>query len=247
MESIVPWMAISIGLGMIGTAVAMLTALRKRREIMSSLDPYEDLSTEEDGGEEITFSRTSLAYSLYPITGTLYCILISLLIFAFGIQTDVQHRVAMGALLAVGLSALFGNLGRSMFYREIMESIDEKREGSLENFGRYMIFLALPETALIYGLLIAILGLIFSGMLGETTPEFGMDTANSFLLGSVILGLSASGTIAMGYMFRKAPPLFQDISLFGKKMLKTVIPHFINYMGLMAAVLLMLNSGMLGD
>ncbi len=246
MESIVQWMVISIGLGMIGTAVAMLTALRKRREIMSSLDPYDALSTEKDKGQG-TFTNISLIYSIYPITGTIYCILISLLIFVFGVQTDVQHRVAVGSLLAVGLSALFGNLGRSMFYREVMEGIDEKGEGSLEYFGKYMVFLVLPEPALIYGLQIAILGLIFSGINMGTTPEFGMDTANSFLLGSVILGLSASGTIAMGYMFRITPPLFQDVSLFGKKMVKIAIPHFINILGLMVALLLMLNSGMLGD
>lgn len=243
MTSISIWMAISIGLGMAGTAVATLTALRKRGEIMSALDPYETDTTQED--TDMTFSNTSLVYSILPLTGTTYCVLVSLLILMQEDLTDVQSKVALGSLLAVGLSAFFCNVGRAMFYKEALDGLDEKKEGSLENFGKYMVFLCLPETALIYGLLIGILGLTFSGILGGVPPEFGMDAADRFLQAGVIVGLSSIATIAMGYMFNNTPKIYKDGSVFGIKMVKTIMPHIINLSGLTVAVLLMIFSGMI--
>lgn len=98
----------------------------------------------------MTFSSTSLVMSIMPLTGTTYCILISVLILLSRKLTDVQQTVAIVSLLAIALSAFFGNAGWSLFYEEAMNGINEKKEGSLENFGRYMVFLLLPETAFIY-------------------------------------------------------------------------------------------------
>jgi len=232
---------------MIGTLIAFLSAFRKRNEIISRMDPYAtDKLIDEEEEQEMSFSSQSLIMSILPTTGVTYCFLVSVLIIMAGELTDVQHKIAIGAVLAVGLSAFFGNIGRSLFYEEIFDGLDEKGEGSLGNFGRYMIFLVLPETGIILGLMFAQVGLVFSGIAGEGTATFGMDAANSYLWGSVILGLSSSATIAMGYSFDNTEPLYKDMSIYIKKLTKTILPHFVNIAGLVIAIFIMISSGMVG-
>lgn len=248
MQQLLIWSIISILLATVGSLVAFSRAFGKRKEIMSELPAYETFEEEEDEDDEFegSFSGMSFVMSTLPITGIIYTALVFMLIMIFSPETKVQETVAIGAMLAVGLSCLFGNLGRSLFYDEAMDGLNDKEEGDLRFSGRYMVFLVLPETALIYGLQVSVLGLVFSGILGGTEATFGIGSAKSYLYGAVILGLSASATLGMGHMFDKTNSLYKDEEYFGKKMMYTVMPHFINIVGLIAAIFLMVFSSMMG-
>ncbi|MFW6141251.1 MAG: hypothetical protein ACOC53_01675 [Candidatus Saliniplasma sp.] len=246
MEEIYSWIAISILLSGTGTSVAFWKAMKARKKLVDSIDPETTIELPEMGETDAKkyFSNVSLVMGTISFTAFVNTILICVLIFIFGIPNEVISRIAIGGILAVSVSSMFTNLGRSMIYDETISGL--YGEGSAENFGKHMIFLVLFEPSSMYGLLMAILGLIFSGMIEGPIVDLTMSQANLFLLGCVILGFSASSNILSGRMFNRVDgPVNQSEELFSKKIRSLVIPHLINIMGLVIAIYLMVQAGLM--
>ena len=70
---------------------------------------------------------------------------------------------AIGAGVAIGFAGLGSGLGQGMAAAGSVGAVAEDND----MFARGIIFSALPETQAIYGFLIAILLLVFSGLLGQ--------------------------------------------------------------------------------
>ena len=81
---------------------------------------------------------------------------------------------AIGAGVAIGFAGLGSGLGQGMAAAGSVGAVAEDND----MFARGIIFSALPETQAIYGFLIAILLLVFSGLLSgqatSLTPEVGI-------------------------------------------------------------------------
>ena len=73
-----------------------------------------------------------------------------------------QALAAIGAGLAVGMAGLGSGIGQGIAAAGAVGAVAEDED----MFARGLIFTALPETQAIYGFLIAILLLVFSGLLG---------------------------------------------------------------------------------
>ncbi len=248
MEEIYSWIAISILLSGTGLWIAFSKAMRVRKKLIESIpfDAKIDIM-DEDIDAKRYFSNVSLVMGIISVPAFIYTILISILILIFGIPNEVINRIAIGGLLAVGISSMFTNLGRSMIYEETILGVNEFGEGSAENFGKHMVFLVVFEVSAIYGQLMAILGLVFSGIVEGPIDDLTMSQANMFLFGCVFLGLSASSTIISGWMFNRTEgPVNKGEELFSKKIRSLVIPHWINFAGLIGAVFLMVRSGLMG-
>ena len=81
---------------------------------------------------------------------------------------------AIGAGVAIGFAGLGSGLGQGMAAAGSVGAVAEDND----MFARGIIFSALPETQAIYGFLIAILLLVFSGLLGGgegLSTEAGVD------------------------------------------------------------------------
>lgn len=248
MEEIYSWIMVSILLSGTGLWIAFSKALRVRKKLVESI-PFD--ATIEIMDEDIEakgyFSNVSLVMGSISFPPFIYTILISVLILIFGIPNEVINRIAIGGLLAIGISSMFTNIGRSMIYDETILGMNEFGEGSAENFGKHMVFLVVFEVSSIYGQLLAILGLVFSGMLGRSIVDLTMSQANIFLFGCIFLGLSASSNILSGWLFNRTEgPVNKGEDLFNKKIRSLVIPHLINIFGLFIAIYLMVQSGLIG-
>ena len=88
---------------------------------------------------------------------------------------------AIGAGVAIGFAGLGSGLGQGMAAAGSVGAVAEDND----MFARGIIFSALPETQAIYGFLIAILLLVFSGLLGTGKPL-------SIEAGIVAIGVGAS-------------------------------------------------------
>ncbi|MFW6304874.1 MAG: hypothetical protein ACOC1V_03755 [Candidatus Saliniplasma sp.] len=247
MEEIYLWMLVSIALGGAGFLIAFTKALKERKRVLDSL-PSETTESILEGKETLreALSRFTLVYTMLPGPAFTYTILVSILVYTFGVQSDVQVRVIMGSLIAIGLSSFFANLGRSFIYGEAMSGLNENEGGSRIDFGRYIVILNIFETLAIFGLLISVLGLTLSGVTGADA-SITMDAADMYFNGAVIFGLSTSCSILMGWLFNKLEgPLNEDMQLFAKKLQYLFAAHMPALIGLMIAVYLMIEGGMVG-
>ncbi len=252
MTEIYSWITVSLLLSGIGMILAFRKALRSRKKLLGSV-PYDKKIETQQGEVEAKsyYSNISIVMASLSMTSFLYTILISILILIFGIPNAVLHRIAIGSLFAVSISSFFTNAGRYLVYDEAILGMNEFGEGSSENFGKHMVFLVIFETTSIYGLLIAQLGLVLSGIMAETTQvngfELAMSDANMFLIAGIIVGVSGIANILSARSFNRVEgPVNKREDLFVEKLKALVIPHAINILGLVAAVVLMLQSGLIG-
>ena len=235
MEELYLWFGMSIGLAAFGCIWTVMTGFQERRKV---LDPMELDKTKDD---QPRFSFQSLIYILLAVPPIMHTILVAILIFMFSPLTEPQLVVAKGALLCIGLSALLENLGRSMMYKEAMEGLGKPDK---QYYVRYMIFLALPQPISIHALLLAMLGLILSGIVGDPVA-LSMETAEVYFQACLLLGISAMAAVFMGYSFRRAPSLLESLENYLPKLFRTLAPVALNIAALVLAIWLMLDSGFL--
>jgi len=203
-----------------------------------------------------------MVFSVLPETQAIYGLLIAILLMVFsgllgGGAIDAMAGssgvglglIGIGAGLAVGIAGLSG-IGQGIAAASGIGSVAEKEEV----FGRGMVFSVLPETQAIYGMLIAILLMIFSGLLGD--PVYvGEAREIQIFIGLVgvgaglsvgVAGLSGIGQgIAAG---SGIATVAEDEQMFGRGMVFSVLPETQAIYGMLIAILLMVFSGMLaGD
>ena len=111
----------------------------------------------------------AMVFSVLPETQAIYGLLVAVLILAGGGILGGDMRLGLvGGLGAVGAGLAIGIAGLSAIGQGIAAAagVSATAEDS-SMFARGMVFSVLPETQAIYGLLIAILILFFTGLTGE--------------------------------------------------------------------------------
>ncbi len=240
-------MMISIAVGGIGFFIAFSKGWRERKKMLHTLpkDTAESILEGEETLREILSSHTFI-FLMVLVPAFMYTVLGAVLINTIGVETAPQMRVAVGGFLALGLSSFFANTGRSLIFEEVMNGLNERKAGSRKDYGKYMIFLLQFETPAIFGLLLFIYGVVFSGIL-EGTADLSMASANMYFYGTLIFGLSTVSTLFMGWNFKRVKgPVNEDQDIFKKKNTRLALPQPIFLTGLTIAILLMVESGMIG-
>ncbi|WP_404808007.1 V-type ATP synthase subunit K, partial [Methanobrevibacter smithii] len=110
-----------------------------------------------------------IIFSALPETQAIYGFLIAILLLVFsgllgggeGLSTEAGV-VAIGVGAAIGFAGLGSGMGQGIAASSSVGAIVEDND----MFARGIIFSALPETQAIYGFLIAILLMVFGGILG---------------------------------------------------------------------------------
>ena len=195
----------------------------------------------------------SLVFTALPQTQAIYGLLIAILLFLFtGIIGGEPVSLSVG-LVAVGIGLSVGIAGLSAIGQGVaaaggIATYSEKEE----LFGKGVVFSVLPETQAIYGLLIGILLLLFTGMLGGDIKGYMAGTTGQAMglvaigagLAVGIAGLSAIGQgIAAG---SGIATVAEDEKIFGRAMVFSVLPETQAIYGLLVAILLIVFSNMLG-
>jgi F0F1-type ATP synthase membrane subunit c/vacuolar-type H+-ATPase subunit K len=187
-----------------------------------------------------------LVFSVLPETQAIYGLLVAILIMAFtGMFTGVFSAtpeigiVAIGCGLAVGLAGLSG-IGQGIAASSGIGATAMNEE----SFGKGLVFSVLPETQAIYGLLVAILLMAFTGMFtgaisvpaGVALAAVGCGCAIGFAgLSGIGQGIAASSGIGA---------TAENEEIFGKGLVFSVLPETQAIYGLLVAILLMAFTGM---
>jgi V/A-type H+-transporting ATPase subunit K len=150
---------------------------------------------------------------------------------------------AIGAGMAVGFAGLGSGLGQGIAAAGSVGAVAEDEE----MFARGIIFTALPETQAIYGFLIAILLLVFSGIMGGGKPlavtsglvAIGAGAAIGFAgLGSGMgQGITASSSVGA---------VVENPDMFARGIIFTALSETQAIYGFLIAILLMVFGGILG-
>ena len=194
----------------------------------------------------------SLVFQALPQTQAIYGLLVAILILLFTgvIGTTGAISIPVG-IMAVGIGLAVGLAGLSAIGQGISSAsgIATVAEDS-EMFGRGMVFSVLPETQAIYGLLLSILLMIFSGLLGGGDAMAGIDVPIGLVGIGAGLSVGIAGLSGIGQGIASASgvaTVAEDETMFGRGMVFSVLPETQAIYGLLIGILLIVFSGMMGD
>ena len=150
---------------------------------------------------------------------------------------------AIGAGVAVGMASLGSGIGQGIAASGSVGAVAEDPD----MFARALIFTALPETQAIYGFLIAILLLVFSGLLGggkglsvdDGLVAIGAGAAVGFACLGSGMGQGITASTAAG-------AVVEDPEMFARGVIFTAISETQAIYGFLIAILLLVFGGILG-
>ncbi|WP_407423411.1 V-type ATP synthase subunit K [Methanobrevibacter sp.] len=150
---------------------------------------------------------------------------------------------AIGAGVAIGFAGLGSGLGQGMAAAGSVGAVAEDND----MFARGIIFSALPETQAIYGFLIAILLLVFSGLLAGDLSKLDINVGIVAIGVGAAIGFAGLGS-GMGQGMAAASSVgavVEDNDMFARGIIFSALPETQAIYGFLIAILLMVFSGML--
>jgi V/A-type H+-transporting ATPase subunit K len=150
---------------------------------------------------------------------------------------------AIGAGVAIGFAGLGSGLGQGMAAAGSVGAVAEDND----MFARGIIFSALPETQAIYGFLIAILLLVFSGLLNGDLTKLDINVGIIAIGVGAAIGFAGLGS-GMGQGMAAASSVgavVEDNEMFARGIIFSALPETQAIYGFLIAILLMVFSGML--
>ena len=150
---------------------------------------------------------------------------------------------AIGAGVAIGFAGLGSGLGQGMAAAGSVGAVAEDND----MFARGIIFSALPETQAIYGFLIAILLLVFSGLLAGDLTKLDINVGIIAIGVGAAIGFAGLGS-GMGQGMAAASSVgavVEDNEMFARGIIFSALPETQAIYGFLIAILLMVFSGML--
>jgi len=195
--------------------------------------------------DEATFGK-ALVFSVLPETQAIYGLLVAILIvFSAGILGGGKSislgtaLVALGAGLAVGLAGLSG-IGQGIAAAAGIGAMVKDET----IFGKAIVYSVLPETQAIYGLLVAIILMVFGGILGGKSPSIGVGLAA--VGAGLAVGLAGTSGIGQGIAAASSVEgLALKEELFGKLIVLSVLPETQAIYGLLIAIIIAANLGIM--
>lgn len=225
--------AIAVGASGIGSAIGLTMAGRAA----------EKTSTEVGR----TFG-TNLVFTVLAETPTIYGLLVALIVIlnAGNIQNLVETGLlsqdqvfwgAFGAAVVVGITGFFSALGIGYAACAAITATG-KKEGL---FGKSLVFVILPETIVIYGLLIAMLIMRSLGTFGDAIPVAEGSELVLFLAAAVLSLVSITGYMLGKLGATGIASLVKSEETFGKNMVFVVLVESIAIYGVLVSILMMQN------
>jgi len=158
---------------------------------------------------------------------------------------DNRILVFIGVALAMGVAAVMSSIGIGIAGAGATGVAAERPD----KFGRLIVYQALPMTQGIYGLLIAILVLNFTGLTGGLdfevlkSPYVGWGALSI----GIVIALSSVSAIPQGMTASAAAAAFgRNNKVYGQGVIFAVMSETMAIFGFLVAIFLLLASGMLG-
>jgi V/A-type H+-transporting ATPase subunit K len=150
--------------------------------------------------------------------------------------------VAIGAGLAIGIAGSLSGLGQGQVAATSVGAVAERKEF----FSQGIIFTALPETQAIYGFLIGLLLIVFSGMMSGQAVQtnFGILAIGAGLA----IGVAAAGS-SLGQANAASASVgavVEEPEMFSQGVVFTALPETQAIYGFLIALLLIVFSGVMG-
>jgi len=188
----------------------------------------------------------ALVFTVLAETPVIYGLLVALFIITSGWSVNDFHASLplLGSGVSVGLTGLFSGIGIGIAGSAAIGAISE-REGL---FGKSLIFAVLPESIVIYGLLISIVIIRGVGLLGGVgTPyQVSNEAAYASIISSAVVCVTGGSGYYLGKTGAKAiSSLLKDEDSFGKSIVFVVLIESIAIYGLLIAILLLRGVRML--
>ncbi len=238
---------VAIGAGL-AVGIAGLSAIGQGIAASGGIGAYSE--------KEDVFGK-GIVFSVLPETQAIYGLLIAILLMVFGgLLGDPSGAAryvgpdgirlgltAIGAGLAVGIAGLSA-IGQGIAAGSGISTTAEKPE----MFGKGIVFSVLPETQAIYGLLIAILLMAFSGIMGEKTLGLGGIALGIAAIGAG-LAVGIAGLSAIGQGITAASGISataKRADTFGRSMIFSVMSETFAIFGLLIAILIVIFAGIMG-
>jgi V/A-type H+-transporting ATPase subunit K len=159
-----------------------------------------------------------------------------------GLSTGA-YLAAIGAGLAIGIAGMGAGIGVGITGATGAGTVAEKPG----MFGKSLVFQALPQTQAIYGLLVAIMILLFSGLLGSGGEDIPISIGLVAIGCGLAVGLAGLSAIGQGIAAGSGiSATADDPKMLGKGIVFSVLPETQAIYGLLVAILLMSFSGLLG-
>ncbi len=234
---------IAIGLPLIA---AMISTVRIWNSYTSLLE-----ETEEEDWELVEKYREEkpkiMIFLALQFPSVMYGILCTILLFfaSENISTTLLADLSISVAILIGVSGFMANIGTGLISVEAAKIIPKDPM----QFGRYTIFAVLPHTMAIHGLLLAILFMTFTGALGAEEANLAPSFYSGYLpyIAMIYAPTSVSGALS-GYLSTKGGPLegsFEKVlKAFKKKLMFSGLGQLPGLIGLMAAVVMMINIGL---
>jgi len=190
-----------------------------------------------------------MIFSILPETHAIAALLISILILQStgllaGKFLDLPLSVGIacvGAGMAVGIAALSA-VGQGIVAGASVSCIVEDDK----MFGKGMVFSALPQTQVIYGLLIAILILYFTGLLSGNIKDMPLGIGIACVGAGISIGVAGLSGIGQGIAAGSGiSAVSEKEEMFGKGMVFSVLPETQAIYGLLIAILILYFTGLL--
>ena len=151
---------------------------------------------------------------------------------------------AIGAGVAIGFAGLGSGLGQGMAAAGSVGAVAEDND----MFARGLIFSALPETQALYGFLIAILLLVFSGLLAGDLSKLDINAGIIAIGVGAAIGFAGLGS-GMGQGMAAASSVgavVEDNDMFARGIIFSALPETQAIYGFLIAILLMVFGHILG-
>jgi len=188
----------------------------------------------------------ALVFTVLAETPVIYGLLVALFIITSGWSVNDFHASLplLGSGVSVGLTGLFSGIGIGIAGSAAIGAISERED----LFGKSLIFAVLPESIVIYGLLISIVIIRGVGLLGGVgTPyQVSNEAAYASIISSAVVCVTGGSGYYLGKTGAKAiSSLLKDEDSFGKSIVFVVLIESIAIYGLLIAILLLRGVRML--
>jgi V/A-type H+-transporting ATPase subunit K len=231
MEILMVGAAIAVGASGIGSTIGITMAGR---------------ASEKASTEKGKSFGTNLVFTVLAETPTIYGLLIALililnadkisgLVAARTLTEDQVLWASLGAGAVVGITGFFSALGIGYAASAAVAAMT-KKEGI---FGKSLVFVILPETIVIYGLLIAILISRSLGTFGDPIPVAAGSEIVLFLSAAVLSLVSLTGYMLGKLGATGISALVKSDSTFGRNIVFVVLVESIAIYGVLVSILML--------
>ncbi|RLF49963.1 MAG: V-type ATP synthase subunit K [Thermoplasmata archaeon] len=153
------------------------------------------------------------------------------------------YLAAIGAGIAIGISGMGAGIGVGIAGAAGSGVVAEKPQ----MFSRAILFQALPQTQAIYGLLIAIIILLKTGLIGGHPENIGIGVGLIAIGCGLAVGIAGLSAIGQGIAASSSIGVVGEKSeMFGRAVIFSVLPETQAIYGLLIAIIILHKTGLIG-